>query len=403
MKNMDALLFLENALKSVGGDKCSTECLKADDCLHVETWTDNHKKTCLECGQILEENYIANYTNSIVMTKRRKTESSIQNDIPFYIDQNIKDSAIEIYRKATENKVFRNTSKKSILLASLHRASALAGNHISYYDLLDMFSLKQHEANKGFAILSSCISKKSEHALRFDQTKEETIGINSKLKKLGMDDDEMFIKVVNVFNLVKEKSAIVNTSQPNSIICGCIYFWTIYGNESNRREDFAKVVGISKMTLTKVYVAICDVVFKSVMKPFFATLLKNCKPKISSQPKYKTILKKLRPALYGPDERIVIHDPFDESAIRVVPYNVQKQTEEGSEFPLDEVDNTMEWNILLSKQYYGDNSEVYMMHVNLVKKNDKEMYFEFKDYDKLNGVKGLQLLRELLANKFASE
>jgi transcription initiation factor TFIIIB Brf1 subunit/transcription initiation factor TFIIB len=400
---MDALLFLENALKSVNVSDNLGKCATEEECLHEETWTDNHKKTCLECGQILEENYIANYTNSIVMTKRRKTESSIQNDIPFYIDQNIKDSAIEIYRKATENKVFRNTSKKSILLASLHRASALAGNHISYYDLLDMFLLKQNEANKGFAILSSCISKKSEHALKFDQTKEEIIGINSKLKKLGMDGDELFNMVVNVFNLVKEKSSIINTSQPNSIICGCIYFWTIYGPECYNREDFSKAVGISKMTLNKVYVAICDVVFKHVLKPFFATLLKNCKAKTCSQPKYKNLFKKMKRSLYGPDERIMIHDPFDKDAIRVVPYNAQKQTEDGEAFPLEEVDNTMEWNILLSKQYYGDNSELYMLHVNLVKRNDKEMYFEFKDYDKLNDVDGKELLKKLLVETFSTE
>jgi len=406
-KNMDAqyLILFEQALKLVAKDfqenkLQSPDSTELDDsCLHEETSDDNGKKTCLECGELLEENYIANHhsSNIIGMKKRRKSESSIYNDIPIYIEQHIKDITIEIYRKATVSKIFRNNSKKSIILASLHRASALAGNHISYYDLLDMFLLEQHEANKGFAILSSNIPKKSEFTLKFNQTKEEMISINSKLRKLGMNTKLMFNLVVNVFNLVKEKSNIVNTSQPNSIICGCIYFWIVYTGICKSDDEFSKNVSISKMTLLKVYVAVCDVVFNNILRTFFSVLLKNCIPKPIEGPiKYKSTLKKNKNIIYGGVHRMMIHNPFDQKNIKAV---CIRDKAELIELPLNDVDDTQEWNVLLNQQYYSL-TNVYLLHVRLVRKNDKEMYFDFTEYDKNNEAKGIELLKSLLVKRF---
>lgn len=408
---MDAqhLKLFEQALKLVAKEFQETkmrrqDSVESDDsCKHDETSDDNGKKTCLECGELLEENYIASQhsSNIIGMKKRRKSESTIYNDIPFYIEQHIKDITIEIYQKATASKIFRNTSKRSIILASLHRASALAGNHISYYDLLDMFLLKQHEADKGFTILSRNIPKKSEFTLRFNQTKEEMISINSKLRKLGMDNKLMFNLVANTFNLVKEKSDIVNTSQPNSIICGCIYFWVVYTRIQKSDDEFSKTVGISKMTLLKVYVAVCDVVFNNILKAFFSILLRNCDPKpIEGPPKHKSTLKKAKNLLYGPTYRMLVHDPFDQDKIRVTPQPSKRdKITDVEDLPLEEVDNTQEWNVLLDQQYYSP-TDVYMLHVKLVRKNDKEMYFDFAEYDKNNETEGIELLRSLLIKRF---
>jgi len=409
MDTEDLMLF-EQVLKKVAKEFQETK-MRQDNastnvslCNHDETSDDNGKKTCLECGELLEENYIAMHhsSNIIGMKKRRKSESPIYNDIPFYIEQNIKDITIEIYQKVTSRKVFRNTSKKSIILASLHRASAMVGNHISYYDLLDMFILKQHEADKGFNILSRNIPKKSEFTLAFNQAKEEMISINSKLRKLGMDNKLMFTLVTNTFNLVKDKSDIVNTSQPNSIICGCIYFWIVHTCIKKSDDEFSKIVGISKMTLLKVYVAVCDVVFNNTLKAFFAILLKNCDPKpIEGPQKYKSILKKSKNLLYGPTYRMLIHNPFDQDKIRATA-QPSKRDKVIENLPLEEVDDTQEWNVLLDQQYYSP-TDVYMLHVKLVRKNDKDMYFDFTDYDKNNKTNGIELLRSLLIKQFERE
>ena len=391
-------IVTNNDFKALGSNIRTDTLSSSSICKHEETSEENGKKTCLECGQLLEENYIASHhsTHIIGMKQRRKTESSIYNDIPFYIERNIKDMTNEIYQKATASKIFRNTSKRSIILASLYRASAIAGNHISYSDLLEMFLLKPHEADKGFNILSKNISKKSEFTIKFNQSKEDIITIHSKLKKLGMDDPFMYRLIVNTFNLVKEKSDIVNTSQPNSIICGCIYFWIIYNKIKKSDEEFSKTVGISKMTLLKVYVAVCDIVFKTILKDFFVILFKNCEPKPIVTPiKFKNVIKRLNNVLYEPNNKIIIHNPFDTNKIRATP-NSRINT---GDLPLDEVDDTQEWNVLLNQNYYNL-CHIYMMNVKLIRKNDKEMYFDLTEYNKKNNIDAFELLKSLLINCF---
>ncbi len=391
--DFEYLKLLDQAVKFA-----SDEYQEKNQCDHEEVAEENGKKTCMECGMLLEENFIINFTSNIlIMKKRKKTESTIYNDIPSFIEQNIKDLTFEIFKLVTTNKISRNTLKKAIVLASLHRASALVGNHISYYDLLDMFGLKQHEANRGFAILASNIPKKSKYNLKFNQEKEELVSIHSKLRKIGLATPEMINCVVNVFNLLKEKrSNIINTSHPNSIICGCIYFWVVYTD--NDKDNFAKLMEISKMTLMKVYTAVCDTVFNSVMKDFFVVLLQNAiTQQIEGPVKYKNVFKKRENVLYGPKYKNIIYNPFDCNEIYATP-NTKKGSEE-IRLPLDDVDDTEDWNLLLSEQYHTA-AHIYMLNVKLMKKNEKELYFDFNDYNQINKKSGLKLFQNLLQKKF---
>lgn len=400
-RQMMLLEHFEQALKMVSVKENESESCDLNKCSHEEVSVDNHKKTCLQCGQILEDVYIANFTANMMKSRKRIVEGSIQHDIPSFIDQHIKDKTIEIYKKATENKVFRNISKKSILLASLHRASALAGNHISYSELLDMFLLKQHEANRGFTILCNTISKKSEYAIDYDQKQEEMVNINSKLKKLNLDTCEMFDLVYNLFKLMKKKSTVINTSHTNSVICGCIYFWLVYNNKCRALitdDEFARMIEISKTTLNKVYVATCNTVFRYIMKRFFVILLKNCIPrKIEGPVKFKSVLNKLKKqkVLYGPDEKVLIYDPLECESIRV--HSLQY----GTDLPIEDVDDATDWNGLLTKQYYNL-THVYMLHINLIE-NDREIFFDFVDYNKINETKGTDLLKEFLLHVFETD
>lgn len=384
------------------------------ECKHETCSCEDGKKTCLQCGELFEENYIinTNYFGSVVGMKTRKVaESSVYKDIPAFIDRRIKDLAVEIYNTATKNKTFRNASKRAVVLASLHRAAALMGdeNAISFYDLLQMFALQQHEANKGFAILSSNIPKNSEFFLRFDNDREELISINSKIKLLGIEADARFFRLVaNIFNLFKTRSNTANESQYNSVICGCIYFWVVYLGLDYSINVFAKTSKVSKTTLLRVYCAVCDVVFNNILKELFSLLLKNCVPVPFDIPhRCKTIFKKTITnrnqsslsncakeeidLLYGPEEKCLVFDPFDHTRVKVIISDI--------ELPLDHVDDTLEWNILLSRCYFTPTTKLFLM-VTLFRRVEKRMYFDFTEYDAFNQTKGDIMLRELLIKKF---
>lgn len=392
----DYLQFFEQAMSLYVQDQ--NVDFKRQSCIHSEISNENGRKICLECGELLIENFITDqHCQSVAGMKRRsKNECNIYNDIPSFIPQSIKNVTIEIYQKVTNSKIFRNTSKKAIILACLHLACQILKTPISYYDLIDMFLLKQHEANKGFVILSTNLPKDSIYYIPFDAAKEEEISIHSRLKTLDIHSEiytEMFTLVNNVFQLIKTRSSITNESQPNSIICGCIYFWTVYLNIQKRPDEFISKVSISKMTLLKVYVAICDVVFKFVMRKFFIILLNKCKPSINEGKKNKLP----KNTLYNPSLNVLIFNPFSQD-LYIIPKSKSKEVEK---VPLDDVHNILEWNMFLDSKYY-DTTNIYVLNIKLIK-TVKDIYFDFETFNSINNEDGLKLFKSFLKDTFLKD
>lgn len=373
------------------------------------------KKICLDCGELLQESYTLtiNYNSGFCMTNRKTTDPSIYTGIPDFVDRDLKELTIKIYEVVTGKKHFRNKTKKSILLACLHRASVLKQSPISYYELLDMYKLKQHEANYGFIVLSSNIPKDSEYFIVFDQTREEIIGINSKLKQLKIEDPDSFLfrAVVNTFLLLKNNSNSVNNSQYTSVIYGCIYFWIVHYLDKNIDIDsFAKRAKISKTTLLKNYINVSDIVFKYILKAVFSELLKNCVEFQIEKPnahKNKFLKKNVNISdleYYNPDEECIIRNPFD-----VINITCEIR---GNILPLDSVNDILEWNLLLNKCYYTSTT-IRMLNVSL-NLCPKDIYFDFSKYDTQFNIqndkkrvgyndkikKGNEILKEVLISRF---
>lgn len=370
-------------------------------CPHDNTCCDEgDKKICLDCGEFLQENLTLtlHYNSGLCMTNRKTTDPSIFTSIPDFVDRHLKELTTKIYEVVTNKKNFRNKTKKAILLACLHRASVLNNSPISYYDLLEMFQLKQHEANSGFTLLSSNIPKNSEYFVIFDHTKEEIIGINSKLKQLQIEDKDscLFRLVVNTFLLLKKNSHAANNSQYTSVICGCIYFWIVhYLNKSIDIDTFIKRANVSKTTLLKNYTTVCDVVFSYIMKELFSELLKKCVHVRLEKNPYKTKFQKknAEEMIYNPETNCTIKSPFDASNITG---EINKTV-----LSLDSVSDILEWNLLLNKCYYTSTAKL-ILYVLLIKSDGgKDMYFDFSKFDEYNNVtNGKEVLKGVLLSRF---
>lgn len=363
---------------------------------------DGDKKTCIDCGELLQENFTLtlNYNSGFCMTNRKTTDPSIFTCIPDFVARDLKELTIKIYDVVTGKKHYRNTTKKSILLACLHRASSLKKTPISYYELLEMYKLKQHEANHGFSVLSSNIPKNSEYFVRFDHTKEAIISINSKLKQLKIEEDKnscLFRFVVNTFLLLKENSNAVNNSQYTSVICGCIYFWIVhYLNRSVDIDTFTKRANVSKTTLLKNYITVCDIVFKSILKELFSELLKKCvhfdlEKTYINKNKFPKKNKNDSDILYNTEEKCIIRNPFDVDTISGEIC--------GNILPLDSVNDILEWNLLLNKGYFTPTKKL-MLYVLLIKSCAKDIYFDFSKFDAYNKTNGNEILKKILISKF---
>lgn len=392
--------FFEEVFKLLSAE--NKKIVKSPCCPHDNTCCDEgDKKICIDCGELLQENFTLtlHYNSGLCMTNRKTTDPSIFTGIPDFVDRDLKELTTKIYEVATGQKHFRNKTKKAILLACLHRASVLKKSPISYYDLLEMFELKQHEANNGFTVLSSNIPKNSEYFVIFDHTREEIISINSKLKQLQIEDKDscLFRLVVNTFLLLKKNSNAVNNSQYTSVICGCIYFWVVhYLDKSIDIDTFINRANVSKTTLLKNYTTVCDVVFNFIMKELFSELLKKCvHVRLEKNHTYKTKIPKKNTTaeemIYNPEEKCIIRSPFDVS-------NITGEIN-GNVLPLDSVNDILEWNLLLDKCYYTSTTKL-ILCVLLIKLCGKDMYFDFSNFDMYNATDGKDILKKVLISRF---
>jgi transcription initiation factor TFIIIB Brf1 subunit/transcription initiation factor TFIIB len=359
-----------------------------DQCTHYEI-EENGKIICLNCGELISQNYITSqYTTTT--KRRRKVECTIYNDIPAYVPQYIKDMTVDIYRLTTQNKIFRNNNKKSIILACLYVASILNKQDYAYSDLLEMFELSPHEANKGFEFITKHINKNSPYSIAFDIEKEYTNNIKSTLKHLNMISLTPY--VFSVFELAK-KARLLDKSQCKSVICACIYFWIKHKNIPKSCKELASSLNISDITIATRYVDVSVVVFRYIMKQLFSKLIDNAYIiMVEGRNKYKDFLKTIpASSIYNPDIKTVIHNPRDYNQIQAIKKDVS--------LPLDDVTDVTEWNLLLDKRYYTTNNGLIFVDVS-ISKNTRDLTIDFSRYDKVNDQDGLTLFKSILEQNF---
>lgn len=362
-----------------------------EECSHDATIEDNGKQICVNCGELLSERYIASMP-TIAGVRRRKKVDLIYNDLPSYIPQHLKDMTVDIYQHVTKNRIFRNSFKRGILAACLHRAANLSRCDISYDDLIEMFSINQNEANKGFNRVHMYLPKDSIYSIPFDADKDERLVIDTTLRNAGMMS--LVEPTILLFQMVKDKSNLINESLCKSVVCGCVYFWVKYRKIPKTLKEVSQRVGMSEMTILNKYLIICDLVLKAIMRPLFSSLLSQC---VATPPegknKYKTILKDKPHALYGPENKVLIHDPFDCDKIRVTPIGSNES------FPLDDVDDIKEWNLLLDRRYYNIEGQVFSLNISMTK-NTRDCTLDFKRYNETNKASGEDQLNHLVFDLF---
>jgi len=353
------------------------------------TIEDGYKTICTYCGQIYNEYYISSFPIAHGH-KRRQRIDTIYDILPAYFSQNIKDVTIEIYRYVTQNRIFRNSHKKSIMAACFHRACNLSNYDISYNDLMEIFSIKQNEMNKGFTKLTTCLPRDSIYNVPFDTDKDERLIILSLLKNTGM---EAFAKpTIELFKMVKTKTNLMNESFCKSVVCGCIYFWIKYRNIPKTSKEVSQKFNMSAMTVLNKYIVIYGMVLRVVMKNFFCSLLKHCIIRPHAI-KYKNILlNKPEHTLYNPETKVLITNAFEPEKIKAVRLSSNK------ELPLDDVNDIKDWNMLLDQKFYNSKG---LSYVNVVlNKNTRDYTFNYNKYNDYNNMDAKTLLHEEIFKLF---
>lgn len=356
-----------------------------EDCAHEDTVVDSCRVICADCGVMLSEKYLIDQGGGVGMKRRKRLECPIYNEIPAYVPQHIKDLTIEIYKAVTGKEIFRNTFRKSIILACLHRAAIIKESPICFDEMLEMFSLKTHEANKGVGYVANNIPKDSPYTIPF---LNDEISIGSNLTIIGLS--HALQPVTNLFQFVKAECDILNNSHCKSVVCGCIFFWIKLNNVNISLKQFALKVCMSEMTIVKKYIIISKVVLKSLMKRLFSNLLTGCKITGTS----KKIKSREPGALYEHTEQVFIRNHKD-------PERLTADDISGFQFPLDDVEDVCEWDMFLNKKYYDETGKIMSVYVTIIE-TTRDIKFNFEKYDKLNKQDGEAMLKAIILEKLES-
>jgi len=154
---------------------------------------------------------------------------------------------------------------------------------------------------------------------------------------------------------------------------------------------------MSQHTVIGKYINITEIVMLSIMKELFSKLLFNTTPTMFDKFKYRPFLKENPDVLFahiGDKKAVVVH-PFDPAEIKVLKHTGIEMTKD--EYPLDDVDDVLEWNVLLNNKFFGYGTTMITRSVNVtITKNSKDIVLNFAEYNAVNNKNGEEIYREII-------
>jgi len=294
---------LNNLLDESPIDESPTFSATTTDCPHDDRVYESEtgRVTCLICSELLDEHYLVNFSTTSnehpraggssrpiqhvsqsggtekFATRARPQSRAVISDnvvlstIPSYIPVNTKKLALRIFNAVTDNKIFRNSFKKAILLACVHRAAVLTNVSFFIDDILNAFGINKHDANRGISYVSNnLIDRADDFEIPYCS---DDIYISSILITVGLRD--AIGAVTKLFTIVREKSTLLNTSHYKSVVFSCVYYFIHVNDVDISLDTLVERCGIAKTTLLKKFAVVDTTIVRHVAADVFYQALKR--------------------------------------------------------------------------------------------------------------------------------
>lgn len=319
-------------------------------CLHTDIIEESEHILCSDCGEILNRILSSeNQFSSTAVTRRRISSCPIYNDIPEEFDPAVKNLAVTIYKTVTIRRIYKSILRKSIIAACLYRSSVIL--NVSTRRCFSAFGLSNTEANRGIVFVSSNLPWGEFNIPLFGDNSE----ICAACAMSGILGDDVSI-VINLFNDVKKNcEEIFASSQRISIVYGCV--WTFIKNfespdyPSSLSELINRLINencnplnsktripVSAITIDRKYCEIMKYILSRVMKRVFSmciSMLSDTCTLISNTPVVP----------------VTVYNCNDPDKISMI-------ADDGFIYPLDDVDDILDWNILFDMEYISEDTIV---------------------------------------------
>jgi transcription initiation factor TFIIIB Brf1 subunit/transcription initiation factor TFIIB len=229
-------------------------------CNHILI-TENEMLTCSECGMEMKKGilndkewrYFGNgdFSRSSDPSRvcvRSMEDKNIFKDVEgLGFSDKITFQANNIYTHVTNSKIFRGNSRKSIVFACIFNAYKLDGDPQSHDRLIEIFKITRKNGLKGIKHVNLNSSKDTRINMTHITPEHLLKNILVKFKATELQQEE----VVCLYKTIKNRSSKLNRSRPQSIASGIAYYWITKKKIAISIKDFAVIVNLSEITISK--------------------------------------------------------------------------------------------------------------------------------------------------------
>lgn len=253
--------LFEQALAEYEKTQIKSKIENKETCYHNDIINENGILSCVECGEEIRHTITHEkewrYYGSADSRRtsdpnrvqiRKLEERNIIKDVESYgFSDTIVAKADELYTQVTKGQIYRGNSRKAVIFACIFHAYKLAGKHQTPENLIKLFGLDRKNGLKGLKIVNVNAPKDSQIHTTFITPKHLVHDIMDKFKATPLQKQE----VVDLYDLVKNKSSKLNRSRPQSVAAALTYYWIRLKKLNISIKDFSKKADLSELTITK--------------------------------------------------------------------------------------------------------------------------------------------------------
>lgn len=234
-----------------------------EDCEHPSQTNIDGSTVCMICGLKLDEALLDNETRYYGCSdtrysrdpsrhnQRKNEERSLYGDLePLGFPQEIIERANTYYKEIIKNKIYRAKNRMSIVFACTYHAYADMKEPRVPRELAKQFKLDKKGVSNGLKTFSHVFrnrdNKKYISPMDIVPKILSELHIDKEGQKTCIGDIEV------IYNFVQSKSRSFNSSNPQSIGAGLVYYYLKMNNIPITRNDFSKVVHLTDITFTKI-------------------------------------------------------------------------------------------------------------------------------------------------------
>ena len=245
---------------------------KKEKCTHSSIINEAGIDVCVDCGENVntetfdvEWKYYADSKSSDPSRcqYRKVPDKGIKKELEkIGFSREIIDKADYFYQKVTQGDIKRSNLRKGIEFACVFYDYKALGKPIVAEKLDEMFKvsgdkLGRRKMSKGITYFKTRIPKEELMKIEDEYITAEHF-IPDILEKFNVKDEHVKY-VLNLYKVLSNKSALMNTSNPQSVSSSLVYYFLEKLNIDITPSQFGKLVGLSEITINRITNEIKDI------------------------------------------------------------------------------------------------------------------------------------------------